>query len=313
MADQYFYKKYNYNPNRRIEPAFKHGSIKEYMPFLISASIREAMLEKEKLESGKEGEKFLYADDEFLVYDSQSTEFETGMYYFWLFAIFPIFISFVYKIISGTISFADFISNDISILIGLLIPAVYFRIKKKMNSKPQIVIFDRLNGLVQVPTKGSLPPQLFRFEDLHIVAYLGSKSAAARIVKIETSRTIVQLFKRSINIPFYDVIASQSWSFCVWYMDKNRPLPLGTALDPYREKDYQRRLSEGMPEPLYPSFISTPEHFDKNFHRMYELNKDVTAEDRVSLNDRNRKKDNPYRHKRNDGPPASHPSSHSYY
>ena len=52
---------------------------------------------------------------------------------------------------------------------------------------------------------------------------------------------------------------SGNWSFIVWYMDKNRPLPPGEAFDPYRKKDFQRRKSEGFPPPLYPSYIDTPE------------------------------------------------------
>lgn len=48
-------------------------------------------------------------------------------------------------------------------------------------------------------------------------------------------------------------------SFYLWYMDKNRPLPPGTAFDPYREEDFERRKSEGFPKPLFPSSISTPE------------------------------------------------------
>ncbi len=50
-----------------------------------------------------------------------------------------------------------------------------------------------------------------------------------------------------------------SWSFTVWYMDKNRPLPPGTAFDPYRQKDFDRRKAEGFPKPLYSSDIPTPE------------------------------------------------------
>ena len=46
------------------------------------------------------------------------------------------------------------------------------------------------------------------------------------------------------------------WSFMVWYIDKNRPLPPGTAFDPYREKDFLRRQAE-FPKPLYPSNIPT--------------------------------------------------------
>ena len=49
------------------------------------------------------------------------------------------------------------------------------------------------------------------------------------------------------------------WNFVVWYMDKNRPLPPGTAFDPYREADFQRRKAEGFPKPLYKSYIPTPE------------------------------------------------------
>ena len=49
------------------------------------------------------------------------------------------------------------------------------------------------------------------------------------------------------------------WDFVVWYMDKNRPLPPGTAFDPYREADFQRHKAEGFPKPLYGSIIETPE------------------------------------------------------
>ena len=49
------------------------------------------------------------------------------------------------------------------------------------------------------------------------------------------------------------------WEFVVWYMDKNRPLPPGTAFDPYRKEDYKRRRGEGFPPPIYDSYIETPE------------------------------------------------------
>ncbi|CAA0177884.1 Probable transmembrane hypothetical protein [Tenacibaculum maritimum] len=54
-------------------------------------------------------------------------------------------------------------------------------------------------------------------------------------------------------------LVEDSWSFMVWYMDKNRPLPPGSAFDAYREQDYQRRKAAGFPKPLYPSKIATPE------------------------------------------------------
>ena len=51
----------------------------------------------------------------------------------------------------------------------------------------------------------------------------------------------------------------ENWSFMVWYMDKNRPLPPGDAFDPYRQKDFERRKAEGFPTPLYPSRVPIPE------------------------------------------------------
>ncbi len=51
----------------------------------------------------------------------------------------------------------------------------------------------------------------------------------------------------------------EQMSFITWYMDKNRPLPPSTALDKYRQQDFERRKAEGFPKPLYPSNIPTPE------------------------------------------------------
>lgn len=57
------------------------------------------------------------------------------------------------------------------------------------------------------------------------------------------------IFRGNQSDPF------ESWSLLVWYMDKNRPLPPGTAFDPYRKRDEERRKKEGYPPPLYPSRI----------------------------------------------------------
>ena len=51
----------------------------------------------------------------------------------------------------------------------------------------------------------------------------------------------------------------ESISGIVWYMDKNRPLPPGTAFDPHRDADFERRKAEGFPPPLYPSQVATRE------------------------------------------------------
>ncbi len=60
------------------------------------------------------------------------------------------------------------------------------------------------------------------------------------------------------------------WSFLVWYMDKNRPLPPGKAFDAYRQRDFERRKAAGFPKPLYPSDIPTPE-FTKEQQQIRKL------------------------------------------
>ena len=76
--------------------------------------------------------------------------------------------------------------------------------------------------------------------------------------------TLAILRKNKLTSTSYDFDLQfrplQSWSFMVWYMDKNRPLPPGEIFDPYRQKDYERRKKEGFPKPLYQSWIATPEN-----------------------------------------------------
>lgn len=57
----------------------------------------------------------------------------------------------------------------------------------------------------------------------------------------------------------YDRNYQDIWSFIVWYMDRNRPLPPGSVFDPYRQRDFDRRKTEGFPRPLYDSYVATPE------------------------------------------------------
>ncbi len=52
---------------------------------------------------------------------------------------------------------------------------------------------------------------------------------------------------------------ARTWSYYLWYLDKNRPLPPGDLLDPFREEDFNRRKAEGFPPPLICSSIPTPE------------------------------------------------------
>ncbi|GAA0723991.1 hypothetical protein GCM10009430_28060 [Aquimarina litoralis] len=64
---------------------------------------------------------------------------------------------------------------------------------------------------------------------------------------------------KDLEYPSQENLLLSIWSFYVWYMDKNRPLPPVDVFDQFRQQDYERRKASGFPKPLYPSDIKTPE------------------------------------------------------
>ena len=117
----------------------------------------------------------------------------------------------------------------------------------------KILILDRLNGIITFPGFLYGKPITMSFEEV-LAEVRGGYGAG--------SPTLALLHQNKLTA--YSAILEstplQSWSFMVWYMDKNRPLPPGKVFDPYRQKDYERRKAEGFPEPLYQSWIATPEN-----------------------------------------------------
>ena len=63
----------------------------------------------------------------------------------------------------------------------------------------------------------------------------------------------------SLYMASLDCTCYEDLSFYLWYMDKNRPLPPGTAFDPYRDADYERRKAAGFPKPMFPASFETLE------------------------------------------------------
>ncbi|TAJ15394.1 hypothetical protein DMA11_01795 [Marinilabiliaceae bacterium JC017] len=113
-------------------------------------------------------------------------------------------------------------------------------------------IYNRLDGTVTMPLmygKGSCTMEFSKLKYGLSTSRMGS-----------TSLTLVLPKPRTWGRDMGGSSPQTVISLYTWYMDKNRPLPRGKAFDPYRERDFQRRKAEGFPEPLYPSFIHTPEH-----------------------------------------------------
>ena len=120
--------------------------------------------------------------------------------------------------------------------------------------------FNRLTGIVDVPKRG----------------YKGWRGATRAVRYEETDFVIAgwRSFYTSIDDPgtpflfrpalFYSFDRTgttlyEVGNFINWFMDKNRQLPPGKELDPYRMKDYLRREAEGFPEPLYPASVKIPD------------------------------------------------------
>ncbi|CAA0216280.1 Probable transmembrane hypothetical protein [Tenacibaculum maritimum] len=117
------------------------------------------------------------------------------------------------------------------------------------------LVFDRINGIIVMP------------RNFRTTVEIPFKTGHARQGYMNSSPGVISSMLGFVSSKDKDRVGGlltehcieDFWSFTVWYMDKNRPLPPGSAFDAYREQDYQRRKAAGFPKPLYPSKIATPE------------------------------------------------------
>ncbi|CAA0240653.1 Probable transmembrane hypothetical protein [Tenacibaculum maritimum] len=127
------------------------------------------------------------------------------------------------------------------------------------NKNYKIFELNRLTGMVTYPDSYFRKPLKGRFKELHAVITVTGNidgyvdSEYLKFVNTFNPRRFTLLYTFHGSEPYKD------WSFYVWYMDKNRPLPPGEIFDAYRERDFERRKKLGFPKPLYGSNIPTPE------------------------------------------------------
>ena len=118
------------------------------------------------------------------------------------------------------------------------------------------IVLDRLNSKITYPRLfGNKEHRTIQFDSLHVFETMttsGDFAATGKKIRIR-DRKYDYTWDLESSKP------NEYWSFMVWYMDKNRPLPPGSAFDPYRKRDFERRKKEGFPKPLYASVIETPE------------------------------------------------------
>ncbi len=118
------------------------------------------------------------------------------------------------------------------------------------------IVLDRMNSKITYPRLfGNKEHRTIQFDSLHVYAAMttsGDFAVTGKKIRIKDR-------KYSYTWDLESTYPEEYWSFMVWYMDKNRPLPPGTAFDEYRQQDFERRKAEGFPKPLYPSRFETPE------------------------------------------------------
>ena len=139
----------------------------------------------------------------------------------------------------------------------LTVPSIWYFLLWKYEPEKKAIIFNRLESTVQLPGILADRPHLIKFVDLHAVFAMNKYN---HYLDARRNRNWWDRLYTGVLLSIFGWSPEESWSYWVWYMDKNRPLPPGSAFDPYRKKDYERRKAEGCPPPLYESKIPTPEY-----------------------------------------------------
>lgn len=132
------------------------------------------------------------------------------------------------------------------VLLGLYYLALYY-----YNPQKEMVL-DRLNGTISYP-------RLFFSRKKVTISF--KLITVFRDVNDRIGQDLILVDRKDkFNWNLAENDCDAYWSFMVWYMDKNRPLPYGSAFFKYRNADFERRKAEGFPKPLYASYIETPEY-----------------------------------------------------
>ncbi len=152
------------------------------------------------------------------------------------------------------------------ILIGPVLLALYFSTPKKKW------VFNRKTQMVSVPGKYYKRCYEKKLDELYVKSEYSFAATADRTGKTSyhTFPIIIlpikgpDLWFNTNWVSLFNLGNSNSfseiWSYIIWYMDSNRPLPPGEKFDKFREKDFQKRKEKGFPLPLYYSQIPTLEY-----------------------------------------------------
>ncbi|MCD9611292.1 hypothetical protein, partial [Tenacibaculum maritimum] len=166
--------------------------------------------------------------------------------------------SWIIGIILVLMSLIGLVSDDVVVVMGMLMSfglSGVLTIIYGFVAPIKYQIYDRMNGIITV-TRVFRSSVAIPFSSGY--GLKGYSNTSPGVISAQLNFVSSKKKPRVGGIIAHNLV-EESWSFMVWYMDKNRPLPPGSAFDAYREQDYQRRKVAGFPKPLYPSKIATPE------------------------------------------------------
>ena len=214
------------------------------------------------------------ADDQFYIVDKSLYTGKMYMYIGLFFLVLTFFLSFTID------------ANEIS---GIFFRVIFFLtgillIVYQYTHPPQKIILDRLNGIVTFPNVFYGKPITIPFDKVLAALKLNGKNGPVSLGFYHH-----KILATNIDL---DYSPKSSWSFIVWYMDKNRSLPPGKLFDPYRKRDYERRKAEGFPEPLYESWIGNPEYSQYYKERIQARKEQEERQKRLEKRRKSRNKKN---------------------
>ncbi|WP_405268041.1 hypothetical protein [Cellulophaga sp. Ld12] len=142
-----------------------------------------------------------------------------------------------------------------TVYVCIAVTALIFSIIYYFTKPPKENILNRRDGLITIEGALYQPNITMRFKDVICCYSTGGENGlgAFRLEVIRPNNYTFAMLNAGDKDCYRDI------SFFTWYMDKNRPLPPGSAFDPFRKKDFERRKEEGFPRPLYMSNVPTPE------------------------------------------------------
>ncbi|MFL0147346.1 hypothetical protein V2598_03320, partial [Tenacibaculum maritimum] len=166
--------------------------------------------------------------------------------------------SWIIGIILVLMSLIGLVSDDVVVVMGMLMSfglSGVLTIIYGFVAPIKYLVYDRMNGIITV-TRAFRSSVAIPFSSGY--GLKGYSNTSPGVISAQLNFVSSKKKPRVGGIITHNLV-EENWSFMVWYMDKNRPLPPGSAFDAYREQDYQRRKAAGFPKPLYPSKIATPE------------------------------------------------------